>query len=373
MEDCKDWIDPENAEMLLKFVAKSLHARAGNASIHESQGIAAPQGSRPAHRTIQKLVINIPVDPDAGHSREAQDIHQVSSKNVRCMIPSGKRAALVFASSLHEQLLRIFDNVLKFCHDNSFRTRIFECVGAIDLNVDGRLFRRLNLSQIFANLPCDEQWFGFGFSRVEFFEWKRAAEDKRKAAGFELVRPSVQEHELAGSAGLIASILAARDESLGREVILPSDDDTPSARQPETHEQFFIGNALLVQENGSMVAGEATFYYSDLFIWMNTLQYVRPPATFPPLHHDQPDPSFSELSYARKVFNKQALGDRPREREVVLFEGETILFSGVDYYETITSGDATFYGRAETASTERSSSTKAVFQDARDHHDASDI
>jgi hypothetical protein len=44
MEDFKDWIDPGSAEMLLKFVAKSLHARAGNASIHENQGIAAPPG-----------------------------------------------------------------------------------------------------------------------------------------------------------------------------------------------------------------------------------------------------------------------------------------------------------------------------------------
>lgn len=356
-QDCKFWVDTQSAGMLLNFFARSLVAEWGDASIYEVQSISGVVGSRTVNRTIQNLVVDIPFERDQQESLETPvrcqwcpGAHKGISKiDAHRMIPSGKRAALLFAECLQRQLLHIFDSAPKYWRANTFPCIIFERIGTIDLNVQGILFGRLDLSQILANLPRSEEWTGPAFSRAEFFEWKRATEEKRKLAGFRVVRPSVQEHQLARSAGLIASILAARDGCLVRKVASLSDGGTPSPRQPARNEKVaFTGNALFVQEDGIELPGKVTFYSSTDATWENMrLEFRRPRSDSSILSDVNPE----DLEPPNLV-------EQPKDEEIVLFKGEAILFQSDKINSTITSGDAIFYGHAEEASTEQSGSIK---------------
>lgn len=362
-QDCKFWVNPESAEMLLKFLAEFLHPRTGKTSIHKTQRTAGANGSRPASRTIQNLVIDIPFDLDQQDSLETrvqclwcagpdEDINN----NARRRIPSGKRAALIFAQSMHKQLLHIFETAPTGWCAERFPRIIFEAIGTIGLRVGGRLFGSLNLSKILAELPHSEEWNEHSIRRAEFFQWKRAAEEKRKTAGFTLVKHSVQEHELVGSAGIIASMLSAREESLVREVTTIL---APSARSPAANEAVaFTGAAIFVQEDGSGLPGNATFYQAaDRAPWARLLWL------------GQPLDYLDEIGYQEEYIEQPGdyIEEQPKDGELVVFTGEAILFRSDNIANTITSGDATFYGPAEDGGTEKPGPIKADSLQARNY------
>lgn len=356
-DDCKYWVYYQCAGMLLHFLTGWLRPRRGENPIYEAQTTRDGDESRTTSRTIQNLVIDIPVEPDPQDSLE---------ERMRCMrcpvpggnfgnghyhrwIPSGRRAALIFAQSLHKQLLDVFETAPKRWKSASlsFPKIALESIGTIRLNVTGRLFARMDLGQILAKLPLNEEWEVDGFGRAEFFQWKRAAEEKRKSSGFPPVSDSIQEHELAGSAGFIASILFARGESLVREVTIPSEDEPPSAGQPELDERVvFTGSAMLVQEDGDIFPGNATFY-SFIYTPVYTADFQR-------AHQTRRPSQWCRLHYP---LDPGVL--RPQDGELVLFTGEAILFR-TGPTTSIISGQATFYGRAGETISEHPGSIKVV-------------
>lgn len=367
-EDCCEWANGPTADRLLWFLAESLRTEAGKASIHRGRRKTRSTitgGDRLSLRTIQKLAIDIPVDPISPNSRNkpvrCMECHQTYEGTSLRMVPSGKRAALLLAKSMHKILMWNLHDVAgtpEYYHGTDFRP-IFERIGTIDLNVDGRLFENINLSQLLAETPLGEQWLDSPFRRTNFFDWKRAAERQRKAAGFKSVNTSVQECHLAGPAGLIGSILAARDDSLLGEFIGPSEKNVETPGQPAADEQVaFTGKAVLVHEDGSKLSGDATFYCPSDMSWedsqsdsstdssTDTISLGPPPKPFSDLQNClQPSAAYDNFCNEFSV-GKPLPGDRPRKGELVLFEGEAIVFPEARF-ETIISGDATFYGRAE--------------------------
>lgn len=330
-EDCKFWVNPESAEMLLDFLAELLRPPPGKTS------------------TIQNLVIDVPFDPDQQDSLETRVRCSwctdpgagIPNNHARCRIPSGKRAALILAQALHDQLLHIYEKSPTGWRIMRHPNIIFEAIGTIHLKVGGRPFRSLNLSQVLAELPRSEEWNKRSIRRSEFFQWKRAVEEKRKTAGFTLVKSSVQEHELVGSAGIIASMLLARGESIVREVTTSPEDVEPSARQPAVNGIVaFAGKAMLVQEDGISLPGHATFYYSDdIPLWV----------TLP-----QPFAAQSvDYSHVRD-YQGEYIEEQPKDGELALFKREAILFQTDSMLTTsVDSGEATFYGPAEEGNTEQ--------------------
>lgn len=350
-EDCVHWLGSQHAEKLLEFVHMSLRTEAGNASSHDYKRFPSAHESLTTKRTIQKLVIDLPFESDSRQlpgervrcelcPRTSSDF---SNKDFRPIVPSGKRAALVFAQSLHEQLLEIFNYVPADRGQASLLSIFFQSIGSIELNVQGRLFQSLELSQILARMPRSEEWNEPLFSRAEFFEWKRAVEVNRKAAGFEVIEPSVQEHDLAGSAGLICSILAARDEFLVPLGTLPTNDATPPTEQLAEHEgHAFTRKAIFVDEDGTKFTGDATFHPpGDINVHLA-------------LSEDSIFGYFGDSlsDLADQDFEEQSIEEQPWDGEHVVLKGEAILIVMRHGEQTITSGDATFYGRAEDASTE---------------------
>lgn len=368
--DCQSWVDSQTAGLLLSFLANTLVASSGSAAIFKVQRTAGECGSQTPYRTIQNLVLDILLEPDQQDSLETRiqcswcaDAHgDISNHGFYQMIPSGKRAALIFARTLRKQLLKIFDALPKYWGSTTFPCIVFECIGTIHLKVHGRLFESFDLSQILANLPRSEEWTDSAFSRAEFYKWKRAVEEKRRSAGFKVVRPSVQEHELAGSASIIASILAAKDESLVQEVTTPSDDITPSSGQPARDEvASFPVKAVFIEKDGTRLPGNATFFCSTFEAWSNMqLAFYNPPLV----------DVYRRTSITRPLL-RQASEEQPRCGEVVLFKGESIIFHSDKTLSTINSGHATFYGRAEEAGTEQSGSIEIDSQ-AGDRHDGCD-
>lgn len=338
-QNCHSWVLPQSAAMLLNFLAQTVSMQDGNASIHGPRSIVDANEHQKSDRKIFNLVIDIPFEHDKQDSLKARvrcsrcitGTFEWPTIHTYSMIPSGKRAALLFAQSLHIQLQRVFAMALEHCHASSTTSIIFERIGTIDVKVQGKLFGSFDLSQILANLPRSENWIQGYPSRADFFEWKRAAEKKRKTAGFKVVKHSIQEHELAGASGLIASILAARDEALVQKIPTLPDDTMPSTSQPAGDEVVaFAGDAVFVQDDGIKLPGHATFFSSEL-IW----RYRIDPSTLPDV-----DPRDLELK-------------EPLEYgELVLFKGEAVLFQSDKHDFKITSGNATFYGRAENGSTE---------------------
>lgn len=194
----------------------------------------------------------------------------------------------------------------------------------------------MDLSEILAKKPRSEEWNENGVSRADFFQWKRLAEERRKTAGFTMVKSSVQEHELVGSAGIIAGMLSKRAQSLVREVSKFSEDVAPSARSPAANERVaFTGKAVFVQEDGSSLPGNATFY--------QPLAYVPPrPGTFSQW------PREPVLSHGRGTYYAgRHIEEQPNDGKTALFKGEAIIFAANSTEVTITSGEATFYGSAE--------------------------
>lgn len=352
-QDCNYWVYSDCASMLLNFLADSLQTRPGNNSIYATQKTAGADGSQAVNLTIQNLVINIPYELDQLDSLETRvrcsqctDADaDILNNHLHHRIPSGKRSALILAQSLRKQMLHIFETAPTGWRAMTFPKIVFECIGTIHLKVQGKLFGSLDLSQLLAKLPRSEEWHEHSISRAEFFQWKRAAEEKRKTAGFPLVKPSVQEHELVGSAGIIASILSTRSENLVREVTTSSEDVAPSARQPAANQAIpFTGKAVFVQEDGSRLPGNAIFYHDgNRATWASPLWFAQP--------IDYPD----EIEYQGEYIEElgEYIEKPPKDGELVLFTGEAILFQSDNIATTITSGEATFYGPAEEGGTEQ--------------------
>lgn len=361
-KDCKYWVNLENAEMLLRFLADFLRPRTGTTSIHKSQRIASADGNQLTNRTIQNLTIDIPFDPDQQDSLKARircswctdPGGDISTNHARCRIPSGKRAALIFAQFLLKQLLHMFETVSIGWRRRSFLRIIFEAIGTIHLKVGGRSFGSLNLSQILAELPRSEQWNGCSITRSEFFQWKRAAEEERKTAGFTMVNPSVQEHELVGSAGIIASMLSARGESIVRDVTIPQEDVEPSARQTAVNGRVaFTGKSMFIQEDGSSLPGHTTFYYSaDMPLWVPVQRpFAGQPADYPHVRDCE----------------EEYIEEQPKDGELVLFKRDAILFRPDNLATSVDSGEATFYGTAEERNTEQPFAIEEDSPQAGDH------
>lgn len=359
-QDCRHWVVPCCADTLLKFLADFLQPGEGSTPIYNAQEIKYAAGSQVASRTIQNLAINIPLKLDQQDSLETRvrcswcksANANVSNDSIYRRIPSGKRAALIFAQSLHDQLRGIFDTTPRHCPLITCPRIVFETIGSIHLKVAGKLFASMDLGKILAEMPRSEEWNEYGVSRAEFFQWKRLTEEKRKTAGFTMVKSSVQEHELVGSAGIIASILSTRAQILVREVITISEDAAPSARLPRVNETVaFTGNAVFVQEDGSSLPGNATFYEPTP---------VPMPVVFPRW--------WTPLSDGHEVHRvEKHIKEQPQDGETVLFKGESILFRDRWMETTITSGEATFYGPAEEGRKEQSGAIEVDSPHVGDH------
>lgn len=330
--------------------------------MYNTQRVEGAAGSQIANRTIQDLAINIPFEPDQQDSLETRvrcflctsANSDVSSNDVYRRVPSGKRAALIFAQSLHKQLLQIFETPPRDWPLIRFSRIIFEAIGTIHLKVAGRLFASMDLGEMLAKIPRSEEWNENGVSRAEFFQWKRLAEERRKTAGFTMVKSSVQEHELVGSAGIVAGVLSKRAQSLMSEAFKVSEDVAPSASSPAANESiFFTGKAVFVQEDGSSLPGNATFYQP-------TALPVRP-GIFPRWWKA---PTFRHSLEMHGV--EEHIQEQPEDGEIVLFKGESILFGKNGLKSTITSGEATFYGPAEVGRTEQSDASGVEFPHAED-------
>lgn len=374
-EDCQLWLGSENAASLLEFVRASLQPEVAHDSSHECKTPSRALKTRTIDRTVQKLVIDIPFDSDPP---------LLPGARVRCMfcpttntnfsktpssriIPTGKRAALIFAQSLHEQLLRVLEIVPRhgkpLITPNIIPSIIFESVGTIEVNVQGRLFRSLELSQTLAKIPHVEEWDWPPFNRAKFFEWKREVEEKRRAAGFEVVESSIQEHDLVGSVGVICSILAARDETLVPQGTLPTNNAAPSIDQHERHEAVtFPGKAILVQEDGTKLTGDATFHTHE--VERRIIDLVCYETSF--------FGGCQGSDLTGQEFEEDPMKEQPRDGERVVLQGEAIYIGEWDELRTIISGDAIFYGRAEDANREQPVSTTVDPLKAWDDHDTCD-
>lgn len=340
-QDCRYWLHPETAIMFLQFLAVFLRDQRGTTTRCAE---AYSCWSKPADRTIRNVVIDIPFELDHQDSLETRvrcfgcthDGGRMANDQSFSMIPSGKRAALIFAKSLQNQLLRLFEMVQTGWSFYEFPRIAFESIGAIHLKVGGRPFASFDLGQILAKMPHNEEWTAARFSRSRFFEWKRNAEEKRRTAGFGEVRPSFQEHELVGSAGIIASMLSARGDSLVSEATSFLEDVAPSIDPPEADELIaFTGNAVFIQD-GVALQGSATFYCPDDTVGRYT-GFSLPGAS------QSPDNSYEE----------EYIEEQAKNGELVLFKGEAILFPVQPVQFSITSGEATFYGPTEEDTTEQ--------------------
>lgn len=360
-QDCKIWVDSQCAAKLLNFLVDFLQPRKGEVSMHTTQRVEGAAGSQIANRTIQDLAINIPFEPDQQESLETRirclwctnANAGVSSNYVHRRILSGRRAALIFAQSLHNQLLHIFETPPTGWPLFNFSRIIFEAIGTIQLKVAGRPFASMDLSKILAKIPHSEKWNENGVSRAEFFQWKRLAEERRKTAGFTTVKSSVQEHELVGSAGMIASMLSTRSQGLGRKMTMLSEKVAPFTRIPAVDERLaFTGKAVFVQEDGSSLPGNATFYEPAPVPMM--------PVVFPRW--------WTPLSGGQEMHRMEThIKEQRRDGEVVLFKGESILFRDRWMETTITSGEATFYGPAEEGRKEQSGAIEVDSPHVGDH------
>lgn len=360
-QDCRHWVVPCCADKLLKFLADFLQPGEGSTPIYNAQEIKYAAGSQVASRTIQNLAINIPLKLDQQDSLETRvrcswcksANADVSNDSIYRRIPSGKRAALIFAQSLHDQLREIFDTTPRDWPLITCPRIIFETIGSIHLKVAGKQFASMDLSKILAKIPRSEEWNENGVSRAEFFQWKRLAEERRKTAGFTTVKSSVQEHELVGSAGMIASMLSTRSQGLGRKMTMFSEKVAPFTRIPAVDERVaFTGKAVFVQEDGSSLPGNATFYEPAPVPMM--------PVVFPRW--------WTPLSGGHEMHRvEKHIKEQPRDGEIVLFKGESILFRDRWIETTITSGEATFYGAAEEGRKEQSGAIEVDSPHVGDH------
>lgn len=344
-------VDVQNAGMLCDFLVAFLRGHERRSLSAVSQSSSSRCAYRNFGRTVKKVVVNVDFDSEWDAEQEtpqypltgakmildfarSDDEEEISNMACHRMVPTTKRNALAVAESLYQQLLKVFDVQPEYPRNaRSFPNIVIENVGAIDIKVGGRPFRSLDLGQILADLPRKEEWRHQNLRRSEFFKWKRIAEEKRKTAGFEVVRSSVHEHELVGSAGLIAGMLSKRRESLVRDVAAVPEDAASSSTQPARGEMVaFTGKALLIQEDGNSLPGSATFYCPTSPIWRTIYLHIQ---------NGQPVDETSEPNHP-----VQHIAEVPRDGELVLFKGEAILLPANE----ITSGNATFYGRAADAS-----------------------
>ncbi|KAJ0120136.1 hypothetical protein J7T55_000991 [Diaporthe amygdali] len=316
-----DWQgERQVAEMMRDFLANFLRGQRAATILWDTQSARSYSESGAASRTIQNLVIDLPFESDPRYSpREpALACHNMYRDGMYCMLPFEKRTALLFARSLHAQMLKTFGVLPRHGIYNHFPDIVFEGIGVIDIRVGGVQFRTLDVGQLLAELPHSEDWLARYVNRSEFFKLKRIVEEKRKAAGFRVMKRSNQEHEIVGAAGAIAAILAGRDESLVDKAAALRDDTTPP-RQPKTGESVaFMGKTVFVRNDGTVLSGQATFYSSDLR-------------------------DFMELDWMLRGQFENHVGGPRSDVEVALFKSEAIFIGR----NTITSGDATFYGRAK--------------------------
>lgn len=356
-QDCRYWVYSRCAEMLLKFLTDFLQSREGKTSVHKAQGIGFAAENQGANRAIQNVAINIPFELDQQDSLEtrvqcfwctnAND--DAFNNDSHRMIPSGKRAALIFAQSLHNQLLRIFETPPRDWHVTNYHRTLFEAVGTIHLKVAGRPFASMDLSKILAKIPCDEGWHRHGVTRSEFFEWKRLAEERRKTAGFTLVDTLVQEHELVGSAGIIAGMLSSRSQNLVRKVTMFPKKVAPFTRVPAVNERVaFKGKAVFVQEDGHSLPGNAMFYQPAHLPWSLGV-------------------TGSSAHWMYRYYLPKRIEEQLEDGEIVLFKSEAILFQADWTETTITSGEATFYGPAEDRRTKQPEAIQVDSPQAGDH------
>lgn len=352
-QDCKYWLHRETAVMFLHFLAVFLTQ---NRTVTEFTDAYTPW-SVSASRTIRNVVIDIPFELDQQGSLETRvrcfgcthDGGPMASDQSFAMIPSGKRAALILAQALENKLFQVFESVQIGSTFFDPRKIAFESIGAIHLKVGERLFASFDLGQILAKMPRNEEWTRTRWtcwSRAGFFEWKRSAEEKRSTSGFGEVRPSFQEHELVGSAGIIAAMLSARGDSIVREATSFSEDVAPSIDVPEAEELIaFTGNAVFVQD-GVALPGNATFYCPDDTVGRYTT-YLHPVTSQSP--NDR--------------YEGEHVEEQAKDGERVLFKGEAVLFP----VNKILSGEATFYGPAEEGATDQRGATNAGSQQAKGH------
>lgn len=193
---------------LLNFLTSFLR---GMASSQEIPSFNSSSGRRDVIRTIQNLSINILFDCERRNQSWLAEPNSASTNNhqhIRDVLQHmavSKDDAFESAELLHEHLLKVFDLVRKKVRGMTFPARILENIGTIDIKVGGVPFRNLDLAQILADLPRHETWTGIDseFTRSEFFEWKRSAEEKRKKAGLRVASASIQEDEIVQSAGIL--------------------------------------------------------------------------------------------------------------------------------------------------------------------------
>lgn len=341
-------VDVQNADMLCDFLAAFLTGHERKSLSVMSQSTNSGRVHRNFGPTVNRVVVDVDIDSewDAKQgtpqypltdakvvynlTQSDDDLKQLANKAYHCMVPSTRRNALAVAESLYQHLLKVFDVQPEYPRSaRSFPDIVIENVGGIEIKVGGKPFRSLDLGQVLAELPRREEWKHKGFRRSDFFKWKRSAEEKRKTAGFEVVRSSVHEQELVGSAGLIANMLSERRESLVRGVAAFSEDVAPFSTQPARGETVaFTGKATFIQKDGNALPGNATFYCHTRLTWRNMH-----------LHFHTAQPVDQNSNPHRPV---QHIAEVPRAGELVLFEGEAIFFPANE----ITSGHATFYGRA---------------------------
>lgn len=347
-------VDTQNAGLLCDFLANFLRGDQANPLQIKSQRAIRGRGNQRSGPTIQKVAINIDFDSDWNAAQETPQYpltqtslfidltqttinQQLLHKHYHRMVPSSKRNALAVAESLYRHLLEVLDPRPRFFSATSFPDIIFERIGTIDINVGSRPFRNLDLGQILAELPRREAWTDVGFSRSEFFEWKRNAEQERRTAGFGMVRPSVKEEFLVGSSALVASMLSKRCENLVRDVATSSEDIAPAASMQSARNESiaFTGKAMLFQKDGNLLPGNATFYSSSGPNWSTYIPNIQ-----------------SVVNDSEPYCPEQDIEELPQDDEVALFKGETIVFQSCRIDPAIISGDATFYGRAGEARTE---------------------
>lgn len=151
-------------------------------------------GCRKGNQLIQNLSLDIPFDSEPWIKHHWTPDFEITDEHW-CNLPSTKHSALDFARRVHEPLLRTLDSTDEYCFDCTFRNAVFEQIGTIDMNMDGTPLHSLDLGQILMELPRNEEWIEAPLRRLEFFDWKRTVEQKRKTAGFEVMSPSIQEHE----------------------------------------------------------------------------------------------------------------------------------------------------------------------------------
>ncbi|KAL1878180.1 hypothetical protein Daus18300_002097 [Diaporthe australafricana] len=345
--------DPD-AEGLCDLLACFLGALAGRSLLLENPEPSAGYGWRRGHHWVESLSIDIPFnsEPDPRYSLETFMQHAMdpnfksTDEHYHCVVPSTQDIATAFAEFLHRYLLRIFDGEPQRRRNFHFHDIVYERIGKINISVGGTPFRSLDLSQILAELPPNENWFWAMLSRENYFFWKRMVEDTRETLGFRVVSPSIQEHELEGSLELIVGLLAAGNERLLddiRDDEFP--DEFPPPGEPDNREIVaFTGQAVLIQEDGTKILGNANFYWkTDHIYYDDEEDIVRTGRSRGP---------FGTLPACYRMAD---LEKKSENGEAELFSGEAIVIGT----STIVSGDATFYGRAEDKTMNRLSSLGA--------------